>query len=352
MLADSPYLPTRHPNLDHMKRSRNKRQTDAGFIRKPSSNFNYPRTNSLIEKPNASPVIIPKIIRTVSCYSCASTVTSPPPLDLDSELDPNWVRLAQKYEQKIRVPKNPEDGLYLNKAIDFLTTIETQTSEETLERRPSVESNQDSECTRWVTHSGAIKESFRGCLNFFDWDRFPVVDLSDVPATIPNSLLKDNLNEEFKDKHPFLDQRMTLSKIVNLREDLIFKMCRNMDIEVCTLAIAWTCYVRLLSKNVITKLNRKLYGAICVLIAYKFNEESHLEANRDQIKILIKLAYSMDKHNLLQHKSLSKVEFEVYAHLNFSLLLKYEEFQEEFSYILGRMDTSFNVYMGDFIQDF
>lgn len=69
-------------------------------------------------------------------------------------------------------------------------------------------------------------------------DDSPIIDLSDVPATIQNSLLKDNLNQEFKEKHPFLDHKVTLSKIVNLREEIIWKMCWNMNLEAFTIALA------------------------------------------------------------------------------------------------------------------
>ncbi|CAG9334079.1 unnamed protein product [Blepharisma stoltei] len=334
-----------------MIRSRNKRQSETPLKRKTTANYNSFRTNSLIEKSNISPIIVPKMIRTVSCYLTASTVTSPPPLDLESEAEPNWSRQTHKYEQKIRVAHSPEDDLYLNKAIDFLTTIETQSSEGAVERWSSEDSTPESESFRWLAESGAVKESFRNCLIFSDWNQFPIIDLSDMPFAIPNSLIKDNLNEEFKEKHPFLHQKLTLSKIVNLREDLVSKMCRNMDIEACTLAIAWVYFIRLLSKNVITKANRKLYGAICVLLAYKFNEESHLDDNKDQINTIIKFVGSMDKHGLLQHKHISRIEFEVYAHLNFSLLLKYEEFKEEFLYTLCRMGITFDDYIGGFYDD-
>jgi hypothetical protein len=49
-----------------------------------------------------------------------------------------------------------------------------------------------------------------------------------------------------------------------------------MDIEACTLALGWTLYLRLILKNIVNKSNRKLYGAVCVLLAFKFNEETHL----------------------------------------------------------------------------
>lgn len=59
----------------------------------------------------------------------------------------------------------------------------------------------------------------------------------------------------------------------------------------------------------------------------------------------------MDKHNLLQHKDIHKYEFEVYANLNFSLLIDFEETEQDFLYTLQRMDISPVEYIGDFIND-
>lgn len=62
--------------------------------------------------------------------------------------------------------------------------------------------------------------------------------MSDAPVIIKNSLLKDNFNEEFRSKYQFLDYNLTLSKIVNLRDDIIFKLCKEVDIEAFTVAVA------------------------------------------------------------------------------------------------------------------
>jgi len=134
---------------------------------------------------------------------------------------------------------------------------------------------------------------------------------------------------------------------VNLREDLIFKICKGLDIEACTISIAWSYYIRLLSMNLITKYNRKLYAAVCALLAYKFYEETHLNGSKDKQEALIKAFKEMDTHDTLEIKDIMNAEFEVYASLGFNLLIPIEEFQKNFLYTLKRLEVTPQEYMGN-----
>jgi hypothetical protein len=286
------------------------------------------------------------------------------------------------YEHKVRIPTNPKEELFLKRAIQFLKSIETRThkpsssssSEDSqgeemvdlranlerndrssssmsdkLSRRSSILSNKDTSIQEWISSKGNQVKSYRHCLNNNSTDmsiRQLNIDLSDAPPYLRPGPFKDAMNEEFASKYPELPNNLTLSKIVNLREDLIQKLCRPLDIEACTMAMALTYFERLLNMNLITKYNRKLYGAICVLLAFKFNEETHLDECIERLKILMDTVYNMDKSDLLTHKDLIRAEFHIYASLGFSLLLSVQEFEENFNHVISRLDVSPLEYLG------
>ena len=89
--------------------------------------------------------------------------------------------------------------------------------------------------------------------------------------------------------------------------------------------------------NLVNKSNRKLYAAGCVLLAFKFIEETHLDETRNMKDNLITQLYLMDKHDLLTTQSILEAEFSVYSYLNFSMHLSYETIKNNLTYIQTRL---------------
>ena len=188
----------------------------------------------------------------------------------------------------------------------------------------------------WVT-SGGIKKSYKHCVasdpSFRRW-----INLNEYPGRIIPSPIKDSLNEEFKKAFPFLDPRLTLSKLVNLRENLIIGVWKNNNFDPVTLASGLTCFDRLLNMNLINKSNRKLYAAVCVLLAFKFIEENHLDETKNKKQILLDQLYHMDNREVLTTRMILEAEFSVYSYLNFSMNLSYEDIKENLTYIKERIN--------------
>jgi len=99
--------------------------------------------------------------------------------------------------------------------------------------------------------------------------------------------------------------------------------------------------------NVITFDNIKLYGGICVLLAYKFNEETHLNVAKEQLRLIVKAVCNIEKNQILQTKEIAKWEFKVYSYLCFSLLLDPDEYESSFNYILGRLNVTAEEYLSE-----
>ncbi|CAE7572000.1 Cables1, partial [Symbiodinium microadriaticum] len=83
--------------------------------------------------------------------------------------------------------------------------------------------------------------------------------------------LKDDLNNKFREKHPNLPQSISLSKIRNLKTSALLG-CLSLGIEMSTIAIAFILFEHLCLKGVVTKTNRRLSMAVCLVLAIKFNE--------------------------------------------------------------------------------
>ena len=193
----------------------------------------------------------------------------------------------------------------------------------------------------WVT-SGVIKKSYKHCLsihfNLIPKDR-NLIQVVEYPGYIVPSPIKDKLNEDFAYLHPHLEPELTLSKLSNLREDLIFKVWKKCELDPATLAVGLTCFDRLLDLNLVNKINRKLFAAACVLLAYKFLEENHVEEVKEKYKELISQLYHMDKKDLLTTKIIYEAEFTVYAYLNFSIHFELSEISENLKYVKDRLNA-------------
>ena len=252
------------------------------------------------------------------------------------------------------------EEIFKDRAVRFLKSISTgptlsnklSQSPETLQLVPG-DTDSYPLCTRtqeesveigkvqaWVT-SGVIKKSYQHCLQiteFLPYPDRPWINLSEYPGRVIPSPIKDQMNIEFRELHPYLDTKLTLSQIVNLREDLIAQVCKAGDFDPVTLAIGFTCFDRLLNMNLVNKTNRKLYASVCVLLAFKFTEKTNLDEYKSSQKKLLDYLYHMDKHDLLTTRMIFETEFSVYSYLNFSMHLTYEEIRNHLEYIKSRLN--------------
>lgn len=86
------------------------------------------------------------------------------------------------------------------------------------------------------------------------------------PATA--SELKKELNQHFKEAHPGLDSTITLSHIRGLKASLC-KIGVARDLEPSSVAFAHVYLEKLILKNVVNKINKKLIASCCLLLAVK-----------------------------------------------------------------------------------
>ena len=94
-------------------------------------------------------------------------------------------------------------------------------------------------------------------------------------------------NKMFQLNHPKINRKITLSKIMRLKKDLIelFIKCERPYIDLYSVAHAWVLFERLIYKNVVKKHNRRRYLASCLQISIKLVElYGGVEANEEKLK--------------------------------------------------------------------
>jgi len=322
---------------------------------KLSSQNNEPSECSLEYSSVSKQVIVPSMIRHFACTFHR--------LDEDCCISLRK-HSSEENKKKIKSPRNEREKVYLDKAMQFLANIDTENDlhekdqhSENLKlvqnkgsnlhvQKNQAEVNAESLVQTWITSSGAIKKSYKHCLLCKGKIIPSSVNLADSPNYIQPSPLKSQLNSEFSKEHPQFDSKLTLSKIVNLREDLIVKMCKELNLEAFTVALAWSCFHKLLHLNLVNKSNRKLFASACVMLAYKFNEETHLSHSKKQLQNLVRGIHRLDTDDMLQAKEVCKAEFLVYTYLNFRLLLDREEYEINFRHTLDRLGYAPSDYLG------
>lgn len=158
------------------------------------------------------------------------------------------------------------------------------------------------------------------------------IDWAEFPPRLRPCVLKEELNTEFQEKYPFLPRKLTLSKVLSLKDALVRVISLDMRQDPMFAAIAWTYFEILLGQGLVNKQNRKVYCAACALLSIKFYAEASPREPED-------LALSrLDSTGRLSLKSLFEREFEVYAALRFSLILSFPEVQQTYEKILKRLE--------------
>jgi hypothetical protein len=237
-----------------------------------------------------------------------------------------------------RASERPSPQFYIE-ALDFLSNScsgSSQVLQADNTHRDSLLSNQ-MEGSFWITPSGSVKRSYSHCLQEQGtYQR--VVDLSEFPPCLRPCPLKEELNDEFAEKYSFVARRLTLSKILSLRDNLTQTLAVKRNIDPMIIAIAWVHFERLLSKGVLTKGNRKAYSAACVLLTFKLYGEMQLSTANLQIRELLEGLCDLDASGRLSARGIREAEFEVYVQLGFNLVLTWEDVKATHEAILKRLD--------------
>lgn len=191
----------------------------------------------------------------------------------------------------------------------------------------------------WVVSSGSIKKSYMHCirpLESFPYQLNSLINLNNYPDKFISSSIKSQMNADFANDYPLIDCK--LSMIINLREKLVEYLCNDIDIDPAIVAAAICYFERLLNLNLINKSNRKLYAVACVLLSFKFFEETHLDETKFKLISLLKKLKFISKNDLTSESNIFLAEFSVYSYLKFSLHLTPEEISENFAYVLSKLN--------------
>mmetsp|Transcript_263 Transcript_263/g.338 ORF Transcript_263/g.338 Transcript_263/m.338 type:complete len:466 (-) Transcript_263:265-1662(-) len=91
-----------------------------------------------------------------------------------------------------------------------------------------------------------------------------------IPYTAP-SLLKNEINDQFRRRNPWAPEGLTLSKIRRLKADLL-SVRESVDIDYSTIALAYVYLEKLTLLSFVQKENRRTVGAVCLYLAFKLND--------------------------------------------------------------------------------
>ena len=149
--------------------------------------------------------------------------------------------------------------------------------------------------------------------------------------------LKQNLNDQFREKFPQLPASLTLSKIRDLKKKTLLA-CVNLGIEISTVAIAFILFEQLVLKALVAKENRKLSMAVCLVLAAKFNEEKF---------VLDPLFDFFDRVWSLEKKEVISAELGAFVNLNFSLHVSHQHIFVVYTRLLKVLLRTSKNYLGE-----
>ena len=207
--------------------------------------------------------------------------------------------------------------------------------------------------------------------------------ISSILLFVNPKTLKEELNTEFRDRFPLLPPSLTLSKLRSLKRSSA-RMAYWSGLELSTLALACVYFERLCFQRCVTKFNRRVTFACCVLIAYKFNEsvdcaaaqdaeaprasDAHSDMHYDaqdaagaadpvaaagareppasDRAALAALWHFVDQRWGVSREQVLAAEFGVFARLSFSLHAPLEHVLYHFNQLLRQLETDARRYLG------
>nr|BAN64928.1 cyclin dependent kinase binding protein, putative [Babesia bovis] len=124
------------------------------------------------------------------------------------------------------------------------------------------------------------------------------------------------LNARFRASNEWLHPTLSLTKLSRIKLMLYIAPHYVMHLDPSTVSSAWILFERLVIKGVVTKQNRKLYAATCLILAYKFNQDG------DHVVINEIMAY-LCRYRTITARAIFAVEMKVFRYLEFSLKQSY-----------------------------
>lgn len=168
--------------------------------------------------------------------------------------------------------------------------------------------------------------------------------MSSVILYVNETDLKQSLNDRFREMHPQLPPSLTLSKIRNVKKCALRGFMR-VDIEVSTVAIAVICFERLCMKGMVTALNVDLSMSVCLLLAFKFNDNVHV-TEKYHARLLALLEFIDDEWEI-PRSAVFEAEFGAFVSLDFSLHVPHQHIYLVYCRLLKLVHKTSRGYLGD-----
>jgi hypothetical protein len=151
--------------------------------------------------------------------------------------------------------------------------------------------------------------------------------------------IKKELNERFGQMHPYIHPSLSLSKIRNLKRNLL-RSALACKLELVTVAVAYALLEKLILARHVDKANRKVCGANCLLLSAKICDLHESELSK-LLNILSSLLH-IPKSDILRS------EFSVFLSLAFSIHLSPLEYLPHFERIFSDLEyCNFQEYLGE-----
>ncbi|KAK1937706.1 putative cyclin dependent kinase binding protein [Babesia divergens] len=124
------------------------------------------------------------------------------------------------------------------------------------------------------------------------------------------------VNNRFRQSNEWLHPSLSLTKLSRIKLMLFLAPRRVSYLDPSTVASAWILFERLVIKGTVTKANRKLYAATCLILSYKFNQDG------EQVVINEIMAY-LCRDRSINARAIFATEMKVFTLLEFSLKQSY-----------------------------
>jgi len=165
--------------------------------------------------------------------------------------------------------------------------------------------------------------------------------VSVIPFVRPRRL-KEELNNQFRCRHPEIHPSITLSKLRNLQKDLREITVTVPQLDASTVAMAWVYFEKLVLGDHVRKGNRKLLAGACLVLAFKFNQHDQRAVMRDLACCIRKL----DRKDQLDLEALRDAELQVFVWLQFGLHLRRDAVLPHLHRTLKDMGQTLDEYYG------